>query len=410
MKKVLLIGGGIGQLPIAQRLRERPDVVLIVVAYHCIEAVRDLAHKVIYHDLFDLDGVLEIAKSEAIEAVISDQHDLFVPTVAYISEALGIPGNKFNQVQTYCDKNRFRVICDRLHVPVPRHQALNDAKQLVSLKFPIVVKPADAQSSLGISKVTDTAWIQDAVDAALKYSRTGFAIAEEFFEGREIVSEGLIYNGKYFNLSFGDRIYFQLKNMFIPAQTLFPSTIPKYVAKKIVAYESAIAAEVKPSFAIVHTEWLWNEETDEMCCVESALRGGGVYISSDIIPKCTGLDINSLLIDFALGKSIDIPEFLSKKKNAAAGYLCFYLHEGEIVEIDGIDALKKNKGVNKIFLDNLSVGTEVQKLTHKGQRYGPILISSINRKGLDALIRNCQDTLKITIKEGNKHYFGPNWM
>lgn len=408
MKKVLLIGGGIGQLPIAQKLKKR-EVCLIVIAYHCIDEVRTLADKYIQQDLFDYEGVLEIAKKEKIDAVISDQHDLFIPVVAYIAEKLNLPGNKFDQVQTYCDKNKFRDICDKLNVPVPKHISIKDEIFPAELRFPIVVKPADAQSSLGISKVSSNEQYQDAVKKALFFSRCRYAIAEEYFEGQEIVSEGLIHNGSYFNLALGDRSYFKLQDLFIPAQTLFPSEIPEKIRKKIIEFETRIAREVRPSFAIVHTEWLWNKENNQLCCVESALRGGGVYISSDIIPKCTGLDINSLLIDFVLGESIDVPEFISHKEMTAAGYICFYLHEGKISKIDGLDKIAKLEGVNRISLEGLTVGKDVQIMTHKGHRYGPILISASNRTFLEDLIKECQTLLDITVHNSVGDWPGPIW-
>ena len=408
-KRVMLVGGGIGQLPLANKLTHRGGVILIVVCYHILDEIAALADKVIIHDLFDLEGVLEIARQERIDAVVSDQHDLYIPTVAYVAEHLGLPGNKYEQVLSYCDKNKFRDVCELLGIPVPKHERVTNKEQETMLHFPVIVKPADAQSSVGVSKVTDNNLYREALTKAIDYSRSGTAITEEFFEGQEIVSEGLIYNGVYNNLSFGDRVYFKLPDVFIPSQTIFPSTIPEDVCHRIVGFETKLAKHIRPSFAIVHSEWLWNKESNQLCCVESALRGGGVYISSDLIPLCTELPINELLIDYALGQQIDIAEFLSHKKNRASGYICFYLHKGIISKTEGLEELAKLKGIERLCLEGLKVGTEVQKMTHKGQRYGPILVSSTNRDSLERLISDCQETLRVTVEDSGQYNVGPIW-
>lgn len=408
-KKVLLIGGGIGQLHLAKKLHER-NVELIIVAYHLMEEIRPFANKIIEHDLFDLKGVLTIAEEEKVEAVISDQHDLFVPTVAYVAEHLGLPGNTYNQAITYCDKNRFRDTCENCGVPVPKHVKVTDTITIPKdFTFPVMVKPADSQSSVGISKVNKESDYPKALTNAIINSRSGSAIVEDYFFGREIVSEGLIYKGKYYNLALADRRYFDLPNKFIPSQTLFPATVPTHLLNSISKYESRIAETVNPEFAIVHTEWLWNEEQNKLSCVESALRGGGVFISSHIIPQATGLDINELLIDFALGYEIDICGFLSKKKDMAAGYICFYLPHGVIKQVQGIEEVKSLDCVSLACINNVSIGDHTLEMTHKGQRLGPIIIHAKNRDNLEDCIKLCQQSLKIEVLDNTGIVKGAIW-
>ncbi len=409
MKKILLVGAGVGQLSLAQKIAKR-DVELVVVCYHALEEISSLAERVYYHDLFDLEGVLEIARKERIDAVISDQHDLYIPTVAYIAEKMGIPGNTYKQVMAYCDKNSFRDTCEECGVPVPRHIKVSDGTHLAGkLGFPVMVKPADSQSSVGISKVETESCLAQAIEVAVLNSRTKTAIVEEFFPGRELVSEGIIYRGKYYNLALADRTYFLLPDKFIPSKTLFPANVPGKILSDIIGYESKLAEKIKPSFAIVHTEWLWNEKDNKLACVESALRGGGVFISSHIIPNATGLDINDLLIDFALGKDLIIEEFLSKRKNKASGYVCFYLPKGRIKRIEGVEELRNLAGVDLVYLNNLKIGEHTAEMTHKGQRLGPIIVHAESRDSLEAKILECQKTLDIKVETDSGIVRGPIW-
>ncbi|HAW15553.1 MAG TPA: hypothetical protein DCW41_02480, partial [Clostridiales bacterium] len=156
------------------------------------------------------------------------------------------------------------------------------------------------------------------------HSTEDAAIIEEFFVGHEIVCEGFIDDGKYYNLSFADRKYFDLKNEFVPCQTLFPSKVDRKILDKVIACEERMAAYVHPAFGIVHAEYLVNEQTGEIRVVESALRGGGVYISSHLIPLSTGIDINEVLLDKATGVPVDTKAVIESRNDKAAGYVCFH--------------------------------------------------------------------------------------
>lgn len=400
MKKLLIIGAGIGQVPLLQKAKARGihvTVVSIPGNYPCFE----LADDIIYMDIYNRDGIVEEARKREITAVISDQNDLMMPTVAYVAEKLGIPGNRFDTVMTYCNKNYFREACDKAGVPSPKHIAVNSLEVDFSVwggMFPLMVKPADSQSSIGVKKVHNQDELQAALKVAIEKSPTKSAIVEEFFEGREVVCEGFINEGKYYLLQFADRRYFDLEDVLIPSQTLFPSTLSKDIQDRIIGYEQVLSSFTKPSFAIIHSEYLVNEITGEVRIVESALRGGGVYISSDLIPMATGIDVNDVLLDKALGINVDVDDVFGKRKNEAAAYVCFYLPAGKNVSVEGVEELKALSFVKKAYIDDLTVGQQTMPPSYKGARMGPILIKGENRDVLEKNILMAQKTLKITVK------------
>lgn len=401
-KKVLLLGGGVGQLYLAEKLHKE-GIDFIVIAYNVLEEFRVLAQKVILHDLFDLEGVLAIAKEEKVDAVISDQTDIYIPTVAYVAEHLNLPGNTYDQVNCYCDKNKFRTICDKLNVPVPKHVELKSITDYYfenpPFAFPMMIKPADMQASVGVVKVDNLIDYKKGIVEALNLSRSNSAIIEEFFEGYEVVCEGLIQNGKYFNLGFADRKYFDIPSMFIPCQTVFPSGISQNVKEQIILFESVIAKEVNPTFAIVHSEYLWSPVSNEIRCVESALRGGGVFISSHLIPLYTGLDVNQLLIDFVLGNKPQVKDVINKKAEKASAYVCFYLPEGVIERIDGVDMIEKMPEIDMFCLSNLRIGDETHRMIHKGNRYGPIIAHAENIERMNSVIQTVQQNFKVYVRD-----------
>lgn len=403
MKKVLVIGAGIGQIFLANKIKERGHF-LIVVTQRGNYPVIDIADRVYYENVFNKETVLKIARKEQVDAVISDQNDMMMPIVAYVAESLGLPGNYTNVVNAYCNKNVFRDNCDRVGIPVPRHCSVTKVEipvDFTDVPYPWVVKPADAQSSVGVAKVNNEEEYLSAIKSALEISRTSSAIVEEFFVGKELVAEGFIYKGVYYNLGFADRKYFALNNLFIPSQTLFPSTISKSILDEIAICEQRMAGYVQPNFAIVHSEYLYNEISGEFRIVESALRGGGVYISSHLIPMYCGIDINDVLLDCVEGKEPKVAQIFSTSKFKASGYVCFYLPEGRVKSVVGINDVRSMECVKMVDVKDIVVGMSATRLTHKGQRLGPILIGAERRDQLEEFIETIQSVLSIEVENMN---------
>lgn len=400
MRKILMIGAGIGQHYLANYIKSQGHF-LIAVSLPGDYPVLKIADKVYFEDIFNKEKILDIAKTECIDAVISDQNDLMMPTVAYVAENLKLPGVSSETINNYCNKNKFREICERIGVPVPAHAQCTSAMVPDSMKaidFPWIVKPADSQSSVGVSKVNNVQECVKAVDFALRKSRTQEAIIEDFFEGVEVVVEGLIVKGKYYNLGFADRKYFNLENLSIPSQTVFPSILPKHILDQIVACEEKLTEFNKPDFALVHSEYIVNPKTEKFIVVESALRGGGVYTSSHLIPLYTGIDVYKILVACALGNEINMEEELRKKTKRASGYVCFYLPEGTVESVDGSDEVKNLPFVKMAHLEDILVGGNTLPITHKGQRLGPIIIEAQNRSILEDNIEKVKQILKIKVK------------
>lgn len=398
-KTILVIGAGIGQVNIVQ-LAHKMGLYVIVVSPKGNYPAIDTADELFECDIYDRERIVEFAKKNHIDAVISDQNDLMMPTVAYVAEKLGLPGNTFRQVMSYCDKNSFRSICEKVGVPVPPHMAINDDK-LIDFPYalPWIVKPSDSQSNIGISKIGIFAEYQDAAKLALDKSKLGTAIVEKFFEGEEFVCEGFVYQGKYYNLSFGDRQYFA--GTMIPSQTRFPAMLEEDIQHRIIEYEQRITDSIKPSFGIVHSEYLVNKKSKDICIIESAIRGGGVYISSHLIPMAIGVDINTLLLKCALG-IVDKEEVecnLSNKKGHSAAYVCFTLPNGIVQSIDGVEKVKNLEYVKMCDVSGVYVGMHTEPMQTKGMRKGPILVEAANRSELKKRIEQIQSLLQITIKD-----------
>lgn len=409
--RLLVIGAGIGQVPLVEHAKSRGIHVTVVSRpgdYPCFS----LADEVCLLDIYDYDAIVEFAKRQGITAVASDQNDLMMPTVAYVAERCGLPGNGYERILDYCNKNRFRSLCERAGTPVPRHVRLTSAEipaEFSTVPLPWIVKPEDSQSSIGVKKISSLEEFAPAVQPAIKASHSGGAVLEEFFSGREVVCEGLVCNGQYYNLSLGDRRYFDLPNLLIPSQTLFPSLLPQDIQNRIMEHERRNTLSGGLNFAILHSEYLVNLESGEIRIVETAPRGGGVYISSHLIPAATGIDITDLVLSFAMGEQPDVSAAFSSKVDRASAYLCFCLPEGVIQSVEGEEELRARKGVLGVFLDGVRVGAKTGPMLYKGARKGPILIEGENREELEQIAAWVRSNYKVSVAQGDGQVLPMRW-
>ena len=377
MKKLMIIGAGKGQVPLILKAKEHGLFVLVVSPVGDYPGI-DLADLHVNEDIYDKERLLEIALAEKIDFVLSDQSDFAVPTVAFIAEKLNLPGNSIESAEYYTNKNKMRSLCSQHGIPIPAFVTINKIEQIENISFPLpwIVKPSDSQGSRGVKKINYKEELKDGLSEALKYSKQHCAIVEEFFEGREVVCEGFVLNGQYYNVAFGDRKYFDLKDLFIPSQTIFPSTLDIQYIDKIIQFETKIAQAAQPKFGIIHSEYLINETTGEIRIVETALRGGGVYIASDLIPLSTGIDLTELLLLSMLGYMEDVEKkLLNSNRNKVAAYICFYLKEGGVTFASDFNELKKNSSVIRAEIENIKEGYNVPLFVHKGMRQGPFIVN-----------------------------------
>ena len=403
---VLILGAASLQVPIIKYVKSKGfNVIVVSIPGHYPGF--ELADKCIYCDIRDLDGILASIKDDEIEAVLTDETDIAVPTVAKVAKQLCLAGNDPVIAQVYSNKFKMRQECRKAGVSVPRffHAFSREEVKYQShnIKYPVIIKPEDNQGSRGVFCVNNLNELLAYFDEAIKYSKSGNVIVEEFFNGNEYVVEGFVYNGEYMNFGIGQRRYFNIEGTLIPCQTIFPSNLKKESIEILLDAERKLHAHLKPSFGMIHSEYLINEETNDYILVETALRGGGVYISSHLIPLYSGVNNYDMLLNCALGKDISLNDFKKSRKNAASAYICFTLPKGEIISVEGVDEVRKLPSVKVCDVDDLTIGTLTEKMVNKTQRLGPIIVTASNRSEIEKEIIKIQNifNIKVRVEDGS---------
>ena len=398
-KKLMILGAAANQVPIITKARQMGFITIAVSVDGNYPgfAISDKSYKI---DVREKEKILEIAGQENICGILTDQTDISVPTVAYVAEKMGLPGIGYDCALRFTNKFMMRQHCEKIGIRMPEYYQSSSPeeawKYAQRIGLPLILKPVDNQGSRGVSKVIHFDEFRDKFFAAKGYSNEGFVIIEKFFSGREIVVEGFASDFNFTNLIIGDSYNFDLPDMFIPRRRIFPTSLNDALKNKVLDLNRKMVKGLGLKFGITHAEFLVDEDSEEICLMEVAARGGGVFISSDLIPLCCGIDVNDLLIRIAAGEKASIDPDLMRER--ASGYICFYLPEGKILGVHGIEDLNDIPGVHKVSLNNISAGAMAHKMKDKTQRLGPILLSGRDRQAVQKTIDQVQKTLRVEVE------------
>ena len=107
MKRILMLGGAMQQIPIIRQAKEM-GLYVITCDYLPSNPGHTLADE--YHNVSttDLEGVLRLAEGLEIDGIVAYASDPAAPTAAYVAEKLGLPGNPYESVKLCTEKDLFR--------------------------------------------------------------------------------------------------------------------------------------------------------------------------------------------------------------------------------------------------------------------------------------------------------------
>lgn len=212
MKKILMLGGAMQQIPAIKCAKELGFYVIT-----CDYLPNNPGHKFAdeYYNISttEKERVLELAIKLGIDGVLAYASDPAAPTAAYVSEKMGLPGNPYDAVNVMTQKDLFRKFLKEhgFNTPQARGYCSYETayKEIENFTFPIMVKPVDSSGSKGVVKIDSKEELKNAIDEALFYSRSKRFIIEEFIrkKGYQISGDGFSIDGKLVFTSYGNELY-----------------------------------------------------------------------------------------------------------------------------------------------------------------------------------------------------------
>jgi len=396
-KKILVPGAGLGQAIVLEKAKQMGLTTVVVSPQGDYPGFK-YADIIYYENVRNEGKVLEIAQKENIDGIVSDQNDIPVETIGYVAERLKLTGNDYATSQIYCRKDLMREKCNEIGVPSLLYGRAIDLEGTLEIAreiaYPVMCKPTDNQSSKGVFKVNNEDELISVFNEVLSHTFSGDIIVEQFMEGKELIIDGLAIGGDYKDLLLTENYNFNLKDVFIPKVKKSPTSLSDDEVHELKSIDKKINISFGVKNGRTHNEYLLNPHDGKFYLIDAAARGGGTFISSHLVPFACGFDATEMQIRLALGEPLDISDYPSASK--AVSYICFYLEEGEIIHIEGLDKIKDMDSVIGIHDTNLKVGERINSMTDKSNRLGPILVGCDTLQELDKAIKTIKNTLVVT--------------
>lgn len=304
MKKVLILGAGPIQIPIIKKSKE-------IGLYTIVVDIDDKAKGAEFSDEFytistnDTNKILNLAKDKKINGILTTS-DFPVNVVAEVGEKLDIPVMSKEVAQICTNKYLQREFLKNNHFNTPSYKVIRTLQDLEKIDFfPCIIKPVDSSASRGVRKVNNLKELYDQYSVSHKYSKSGLVIVEEFITGKEFSVETLTQDNKTHVIQITEKITKgEESGYFVEDTHIAPARIGDIHKKNIEEEVISLINKIGVNNCPTHTELKLNETG--IYIIEIACRLGGDYITSDLVPLSTGIDMLQNLLLMSIGYKIQV--------------------------------------------------------------------------------------------------------
>ena len=391
MKKLMIMGAGIYQVPLIKKAKEM-GIYTIAVSIPGNYPGFKLADEICHINTVDYEKVLEKARELQIDGIVTAGTDVAVITIGKVCDELGLKGLSFEAAKTASDKLLMKECYEKAGVRTARYRKVlftEDAvEKTADLSYPLIVKTVDSSGSRGITRVNAPEEIASAVEAAKAVTRKDYCVIEEFIEGSEFGAQAFIYDGKLqFVLPHGDYVF--TGDTGVPVGHFAPYELDAETLKDVEEQTERAIRAMKLDNCAVNCDFIMKD--GKTYVLELGGRSGATCLA-ELVSIFYGFDYYEKIIQAALGEA---PSFPQEQAVPNVSKLLMSDRDGVITSITNKN--KANPDVCEIMFDH-TVGESVKKF-----RVGPHRIGHVITKGrtleeavetLNAAIANIEITVE----------------
>ncbi len=362
--KALVLAGGLPQIALLNDLRSR-GIVTVLADYFENPVAKPYADIFYRESTLDVEAITRVARDEKVDFIITVCTDQALLTVAKVSEELGLPCYiDYQTALNVTNKSYMKKIFAEKNISTAKFAVMAklENQRLKELRYPLIVKPVDCNSSKGVKKVTDIFELKDAFENAVKLSRTGTAIVEEFIDGPELSVDVYVENGVAHVLSVSQLDKIPEEDKFVIFRSKSPEKMPQSLKQQI----AQTAQQIADAFNLKNSPMLIQMISDgERAYVLefSARTGGGEKFI--MIKKLSGFDVIGAVVDLTLGKFPCVRSERPNEQFFATEFI--YCKPGIFDHLENFDELK-DKGVITDYYCFKSKGSEFDSVANSGDR------------------------------------------
>lgn len=399
MKKLMILGASVLQIPAIIEAKKMGIYVIAVDMNPNAEGF-SYADKQIVVSTTDTKKVLEAAKENNIDGIITIASDRPMLTVSKVAEELNLIGIDEKTAINATNKSKMRDALKKSSVPIPMYFSVDDYDQyrkaiekIKNKNYKCIVKPADNSGSRGIRLIEN--YDEKELEKIYKYckenSNSGRLLVEEFMQGPEVSVETISYKGICHVIQVTDKITTGVP-YFVEMGHSQPSSLDKETIEKIkkvaINANKAIGIENGPS----HTEIKVTKDGPKV--VELGARLGGDNITTHLVPYSTGVNMVEACINIALGQEINIRKKF-EKASAARYKKCDI---GKIIKITGVKEAEEVSGIKNVEIVH-GLGEQSREIKSSNDRVAYVISQNDNISNATKSCEKALEMIKIEVEK-----------
>lgn len=383
-----------------------------------VEAAHELGHRVVTCDylpgnfahayadeyrnasIVDEQAVLAVAKDVGADGIVSFAADPGVTAAAYVAEQLGMPfQGSYEAVCTLQSKDLFRAFLAENGFATPVAQSFGSADEAADaaeqIDYPVIVKPADAAGSKGVTRIDSPDALAPAVAFALGFSAGGRAIVETFIETaeRQLSAEGFTVAGRFEAMAFMDQLFdIGGPNPYAPAGNIFPSRAPMASQEQLVDEIQRLADLLALDTGIYNIEARIGIDGTPYI-MEMSPRGGGNRLA-EFIRAASGVDLIRATVRAAVGEAPEVSQ--PQPDGFWLQKMLFSRTDGPFSEV-WVDPEIRHDNLHELNVW-LSEGDAVSAFTHASFSFGSAFLQFPTREELDAVVADPDQFIRAQVR------------
>lgn len=259
----------------------------------------------------------------------------------------------------------------------------------------MVVKPVDSNGSRGIHRVDDEEALRAALKEALRASRSGKAIVEEYVSGEEVSYYFYIQDGKPFYLTSNQRLNFDSTSKLVLqcSGAVYPAEVSEAAHRALLQAAKTIA----DTFELINTPMFLQAKVDgdAISVIEFAPRVGGGLSYRNIL-RNVGFDIIDASVCSFLGQRVSLETTLVSRVSLTSS---LYAEAGLFGRFEGVSEAVAS-GLIDEFYEYKTSGAEISAEGSSGSRVAGMLISGNSREEVFIKDRVARSLIRIYDVEG----------
>lgn len=393
MRKVLIIGASILQLPAIRKAKELGYYVGVVDYNPNAIGIAE-ADEYFNVSTIDEEGVVAVAQDFNPDGIMTLATDMPMRAVAKACEACGLPGVSYETAVKATDKAEMIKAFEAHGVEHPWYFVARDKtafeEVLAQVTFPCIMKPTDNAGSRGVVLAHDIEELKNAYSYSEGESRGGAVIIEEYLHGPEFSIEVMVVDGEPHVLQITDKLTTGAPH-FVEMGHSQPTRQNEENQAKIRDLAIRACKAVGINCGPAHVEMILTKDGPKM--VELGARMGGDCITTHLVPLSTGIDMVASTIKLACGEAVDLcPKIY---KGSAIRY--FKTETGLIKEISGTEEAWAIDGVEEVSVVH-QVGERAVEIGSSVDRIGFVIAQAETAEDAVHICEDALSAIKIVVE------------